>query len=285
MTPMQWYHLDVGKIGQQQIECLSCHSEAENVIMRQMLAKLLQEEADYQRELRKDTDCGVTSFRGDSLQQLFGIAVASLVCSSQLSATSVAEKWETWWNKSNTLNEFDTRTIADRFLHYIIERRAGVLEDLLERLTHEHELLKLYKEAHDSSMTFLDEAVPITPEDNLRLEAKVLQADADATRMEYTDLICVHTDFGRSTRDKIYGAALHTVKCVHKRPQILHLAERWLDWYSTIKVPNPYDTRTAAEQFLAYALARRTGIIVGHREILSFEEELAADFIDIVSRR
>lgn len=68
----------------------------------------------------------------DALNILFQVATYAANNPNQVDAAKVVRSWSEWWDRSHPRIQYDTRSDAQRFLVYIVDRREGIIETMPE---------------------------------------------------------------------------------------------------------------------------------------------------------
>lgn len=91
------------------------------------------------------------------------------------------------------------------------------------------------------------------------------------------DAICTNPFLGLDWSEKLYNLAVVAVKCPKDIDASL-TAQKWAKWWHTENPANPFDLRSDADKFLAYAVQRNSGKIVTTAKNANVEFILLRDY-------
>lgn len=240
--------------------------------------------------------CDDPELRVPTKRDLFTMAQSAIICEQDNFARDLVEEWEIWWYRRYRRNPFDIRTKEDRFLAYVLWRRAEIMDPLLEEGVFDNRLV----EAYQGAAPFLEESVDtnnpikrkapnselLAPETQLDcLDSPFFMSPQDLATQETARFlslselkVCSTPDFGNSTLEILYEIAVSSIACPVKylAPKYAH---KWEEWYNKkIDRVQLYD-QTNSDRMFVYVLMRIWGQIPVSFEDVQFEDSLATEYI------
>lgn len=215
-----------------------------------------------------------TSILSRDFEDLRTIAISSVMCGDSIRAIEAVKRWAGWWGSRYYSNPLEMRLDEDRFLDYVEQRIGGSIPDGPEITKFEQHLLLVYRGEieWDPNFTMYTGEPTTSMTEQMSLDSDntyVLSDDMSSLRLKAIAQerlsiiskfnICDMDFHNSSPLQTLFNIAITTLHCGRGADDIMH-TDNWKLLWSLSHKAVPSDTRSSAEQLLAYVIDRVNGL-------------------------